>query len=80
MDDDIDFAGPRGCEGSLEILKEIVASPPANDARATGQVEPEVCVRDEQDPHVTPPQDGLQTRVRERRRDAQPQRATSSGL
>jgi hypothetical protein len=54
MDHRIDLAGPRRFERSLEILKEIVASSTANDARARGQVEPKVCVGHEQDAHVTP--------------------------
>jgi hypothetical protein len=50
----IDLADPRRFERSLEIPKEVVASPTTNDPRAAGQVEPKVCVRDEQHTHVTP--------------------------
>ena len=54
VDDDVDLAGARGLERALEILKEVIASPPPDDARAGGPVETEMRVGHEQDAHVTP--------------------------
>jgi hypothetical protein len=47
VDNHIDLAASRRFERSLEILKEVVASSSANDARATGQVKTKVCVGNE---------------------------------
>ena len=44
MDDYIDLAIPSRFERSIEILEEVLASSTTSDARAVGQIEPNVRV------------------------------------
>ena len=75
MDDHIDVADVCRFERSSEIEKEIIASSTTNDARAARQIETKVCVRHEEDAHVTPtkgPTPGARRRAEVRRRVAAP--------
>jgi hypothetical protein len=51
---DIDIAAAGRREGPVEVLKEVVGAPTANDARTLGQVEAEMRVGHEQHAHATP--------------------------
>jgi hypothetical protein len=51
VQDGVHLARERGREGELEVAEEVLSAAPALDPRPRGEVDAEVRVRDEEEPH-----------------------------